>query len=181
MGSWGIAWWDILLRGLITIVFGIALFFWPGLSLKIFIILFAGFAFMDGVLLIVQSVSIKDSYWWVRLLHGLLGIFAAMFAVAWPGLTLLLFTYLIAIYWAFTGIFQIFVGFEARKAMKGELLLIGVGLIAMILGVILLLRPVGGVTVLAQVIGVFSVVFGSLMVLLAVKLKLMGGGAPAPV
>jgi uncharacterized membrane protein HdeD (DUF308 family) len=62
-GSWNVSWWDVGLRALIAILFGLALLFWPGFSLMTFIYLFAGFAFFDGILVLLQMVTIKDGRW----------------------------------------------------------------------------------------------------------------------
>lgn len=168
--TWNVSWWDVLLRGLIAVAFGLALFFWPGLSLATFILLFAAFAAIDGILMLLQMVTVHDGLWWARLVHGLVALAAAVAVLKWPAMTLLVFAYMIGFYWAFTGILQIIVGFGARKAIKGELLLIAGGIITTIVGAILLLRPITGIVALAQAIGIFSVAFGILMVLLAAKL-----------
>lgn len=169
--TWNIAWWDVLLRGLIALAFGAALFFWPGLSLATFVLLFAAFSFFDGILMLLQMVTVKDGLWWARLIHGIIAILAAAVAVVWPGLTLLLFAYLIGMYWAFTGILQIVVGLGARKAIKGEMLLIAAGIIMAIVGAVLLIRPVQGIIALAQVIGIFNIALGIILAIMAVKLK----------
>lgn len=177
--TWNVAWWDVLLRGLIAIAFGAALFFWPGLSLATFVLLFAAFSFIDGILMLLQTVTIRDGLWWARLIHGVIAILAAVVAIVWPGLTLLLFAYLIGFYWAFTGILEIVVGFGARKAIKGEMLLIAAGLIMAIVGAVLLIRPIQGIVALAQVIGIFNIALGIILAVLAVKLKLAETKAPA--
>jgi len=177
--SWNVAWWDMLLRGLVALAFGLVLFFWPGLSLASFILLFAGFAFFDGILMLLQMVTIRDGMWWARLLHGIAAIIAAAVAVTMPGLTLLVFAFMIGFYWSFTGILQIIVGLAARKAIEGELLLIAGGLITAIVGAILLIHPMQGIIALAQVVGIFNIAFGIILAILAVKLKLSEGKAPA--
>ena len=177
--TWHVAWWDVLLRGLIALVFGLALFFWPRLSLVTFILLFAAFSFIDGILILLQTVTIRDGLWWVRLIHGIIALLAAVAAVIWPGLTLVVFAYLIGFYWAFTGILQIVVGFGARKAIKGEMMMIAGGIITTIVGAILLIYPLVGIVALAQVVGIFNIAFGIILALLAVKLKLSEGKAPA--
>ena len=177
--TWNVAWWDVLLRGLIALAFGLALFFWPGLSLVTFVLLFAAFSCMDGILMLLQMVTIRDGLWWVRLIHGTIALLAAVAAVLWPGLTLIVFAYLIGFYWAFTGILQIVVGFGARKAIKGEMLLIAGGIITAIVGAILLIYPLVSILALAQVVGIFNIAFGIILALLAVKLKLSKSKTPS--
>ena len=181
MGLWNAHWLDFLLRGLIAIAFGLILFFYPGLSLATFMMLFAAFSFVVGIIMLIDAVTIKDGRWWVRIIEGLIGIAAAAAVVMWPGLTLLTFAFIIAFYWLFTGILDVIVAIWARKVIHGEWLLIAGGILSVIVGAILLAHPITGIIALAQVIGIFNVAFGIIMVLLAIKLKLAGTKAPTPV
>jgi len=181
LGLWNAHWLDFLLRGLIGIAFGLVLFFFPGISLVTFIMLFAAFAFVIGIISLLQAVAIKDGRWWVRIIEGLIGIAAAAAVIMWPHITLLTFAFVIAFYWIFTGILDVIVAIEARKHIHGEWLLIAGGILSVIVGAILMLHPVSGLIALAQVIGIFNVAFGIMMVLLAIKLKLTGAKAPVHV
>jgi uncharacterized membrane protein HdeD (DUF308 family) len=178
---WKAHWLDFLLRGLITIAFGLILFFYPGLSLALFTKLFAAFAFVVGIILLLQAVTIKDGRWWIRIIEGLIGIAAAAAVVMWPGLTLAMFGLILAFYWFFTGLLDVIVAIWARKVIQGEWLLIAGGVLSVIVGAILLVHPLSGVIALAQVIGILNVAFGAIMVLLAIKLKLTGVKAPSPI
>ena len=179
-GSWDISWWDLGLRALIAIAFGLALLFWPGLSLMTFIYLFAAFAFFDGLLVLLQMVTVKDGRWFWRLLHGLIAIAAAAIAVVSPGKTILFLAILLGSYWVMTGILEMLVAIDLRKAIKGELLLIAAGILSVIVGGILILHPFTGLLALAQVIGVLNIALGIILALLAAKLALASSKKPAP-
>jgi uncharacterized membrane protein HdeD (DUF308 family) len=177
--SWNVAWWDVLLRGIIAIGFWLALLFWPGLSLAVFLLLFAAFAFFDGILMLFQAVTIKDGRWLGRVVHGVLAIIAAAAAVMLPGWTLLAIAMLIGVYWMLTGILQIAVAIDFRKALKGELLLIAAGILSVIVGVLLFFYPITGLAALAQVIGIFSIASGIILLVLSAKLALSPHRAPS--
>lgn len=181
LGLWNAHWLDFLLRGIIAIAFGLILFFYPGLSLATFIMLFAAFAFVVGIISLLQAVTIKDGRWWIRIIEGLIGIAAAAAVIMWPGLTLMTFGLILAFYWFFTGMLDVIVAIWARKVIQGEWLLIAGGILSVVVGAILLVHPIAGVIALAQVIGLFNVAFGIILVMLAIKLKLTGIKAPSPV
>ncbi len=181
IGLWNAHWWDFLLRGLIALAFGLILLFLPGLSLATFIMLFAVFSFIVGVILLLEAVTIKDGRWWLRIIEGVIGIAAAAAVVLWPGLTLLMFAYIIAFYWLMTGVLDVIVAVEARKVIHGEWLLIAGGILAAIVGIILLVHPITGLVALIQAIGILNIASGIILVMLAIKLKLTGARATTPV
>jgi uncharacterized membrane protein HdeD (DUF308 family) len=145
-----------------------------------FVYLFAAFAFFDGVLVLLQMVTVKDGRWFWRLLHGLVAIGAAAIAVVWPGKTLTFIAILLGSYWVMTGILELLVAIDLRKAIKGELLLVAAAILSMIVGGILIFNPFTGLVALAQVIGILNIALGIILALLAAKLALAGSMKPAP-
>src|SRR4029453_2763630 len=69
-------WWTTLLRGLVWILFGIAVLVQPGISLVTLTLLFGAFAFIDGIGSVVTAIGGRNDYenWWVLLLMGLAGV-----------------------------------------------------------------------------------------------------------
>ena len=73
-------WWAIALRGLIAVLFGVAAFIWPGLTLTVLVILWGAYAFVDGVFALVAAVRAAEQRmtWWPFVLSGILGIAAGI-------------------------------------------------------------------------------------------------------
>lgn len=113
--------------------------------------------------------SIND-FWWAVLLQGVVGLGAGAAALIWPGLTGLVLLYIIAFYNVFEGILQAVYGTVYRREARGGLMLIASGVISVIFGGLLLLFPLSGALALIKVIGIFNVVLGILLVLLAVDM-----------
>ncbi|MHC5537516.1 HdeD family acid-resistance protein [Singulisphaera rosea] len=84
-------WWALALRGLAAILFGVAAFTWPGLTLVALTLLFGVYALVDGVFTLVAAIRGRTGVlpWWALLFEGLIGIGAGMLTLAWPGLTVL--------------------------------------------------------------------------------------------
>ena len=63
-------WWVVLIRGIAGVLFGIATFIAPGVSLAVLVLLFGAYALVDGVLAVVTAVRRRDvsDRWWMLLL-----------------------------------------------------------------------------------------------------------------
>jgi uncharacterized membrane protein HdeD (DUF308 family) len=169
--AWGGVWWDVLLRGVIAIVFGLLVFFMPGLTVAFFVLLFGAFAISDGILLLLQAVTVKDGRWWVRLLQGIVAIAAGVAVFVWPAISALTLLYIIAFYLVFTGILQAVAAIELRKVIKDEWLYVISGILSVIVGILLVIRPLTGAIALAQTIGIFAIAYGIFLCVLALELR----------
>jgi uncharacterized membrane protein HdeD (DUF308 family) len=178
---WSVHWQDMLLRGVIAILFGLLVFFWPGITVSVLVLLFGAFAFIDGVILVLQSVTghQRAARWWARLVQGLISISAGILVFIWPGITLIAVVYIIAFYAILGGTLQIVSAIEMRKVIKGELLLIVSGILSVIIGVLLALQPLIGALALAQVIGIFAIAYGIMVAALGLRL-MYAAHKPAP-
>ena len=50
----------LILRGLVTIAFGVLLMAWPGISLAVLILLFGTFALLDGALILQMGFGLPQ-------------------------------------------------------------------------------------------------------------------------
>src|ERR1043165_18457 len=129
-------WWLVVLRGVLGILFGLAAFVLPGLTLLTLVVLFGVYAIADGVVAIVSSLRhTKDSpRWWVFLLEGLVSIAAGVIALLFPGLATLVLIYMIASWAIITGILEIVAAIRLRNEITNEWMLGLGGLVSIILG-----------------------------------------------
>src|SRR4051794_31307800 len=90
-------WWMVLLRGVVAILFGIATFAAPGLSLAALVFVWGAYALADGVLALGTAFSRRRTApWWVLVIQGLAGIAAGVLTFVWPGITAFVLLYVIA-------------------------------------------------------------------------------------
>ena len=60
-------WWVLLVRGIMLVLLGIAMFAWPKATLLVFVVLFAAYLFVDGIMAIFQGFSERKDRAAVRL------------------------------------------------------------------------------------------------------------------
>jgi uncharacterized membrane protein HdeD (DUF308 family) len=109
--------------------------------------------------------------WWMVLLRGLAGVAVGVVTVIWPNITALALVYLIASWALVTGGLEIAAAIRLRKVISGEWLLILSGLAAVALGIVLVLFPEPGALALVLLIGVYALVSGVLLIVLAFRLR----------
>ena len=176
-------WWTLGVRGLIAVLFGLAAIFWPKLTLFVLVILFGIFVLLDGLMALIVAIQGRKSYrqWWVLLLEGLVGIAFAVLTFVWPAITALILLYLIA-YWAIvTGVFEIASAFTARLPMLYEWTIALAGILSIILGLLLAVRPVAGLLSLVWLIGVYAIIFGILLIVRAFQFRTTHSSAASTV
>lgn len=166
-------WLVLLIRGVIAIIFGLVTWFAPQASLQIMLLIFAGYFFFDGALRCWVAISSKESnpLWWLLLLGGVLSIAAALMTLLAPDITTLLLLYYVAAWAIAIGVVEIFVAMKLRREISGEWLLIITGVLSVIFGLYLIFSPGAGILTLLWLVATYAVIFGSLMVLFAFKLK----------
>lgn len=173
-------WWMLALRGIAAIIFGIAVFLAPGIALNVLVLFWAVYVFIDGIFAIATALRNRETNprWWVTLLEGVVSILAGIGAFLFPGLTSLVFLYIIAFWAVFTGIMEIIAAIQLRKEIEGEFWLGLSGLLSIIFGVALILFPGAGILTLLWLLGAYAIVFGAVMLILAFRLRGMGGQQP---
>ena len=176
-------WWVFALRGIIAIAFGLAALLWPALTLGIMVLLFGLFALLEGLLTIVTSFGKGDEKGgWTLLLEGVVGLLVCVIVLLGSSIGSMLFPKVAAVMlvfyiagWAIlSGLFKIITAFRIRSEVKGEWLLMLNGLVSILVGVILILRPGAGVLAVAWLIGMLAIIVGIFQLLLGLKFHKIG-------
>jgi uncharacterized membrane protein HdeD (DUF308 family) len=165
-------WWAIGIRGVLAILFGLIALFLPGVTMLSLVLVFAAYAFLDGVLGIISAVRAarEQERWGYLVLEGLVDIAAAAVAVFWPGITVVAFVFLIAFWAIFTGILELVAAFRLQF-IDGRGWLIFGGIVSVLYGALLIIAPMIGAVVLTWWLGAYALVFGVCLVVLAFKLR----------
>jgi uncharacterized membrane protein HdeD (DUF308 family) len=158
--------------GVLGIAFGLIAFFYPGPTMLSFVLVFATYALVDGVFAIVAAIRAarRRDRWGFLTFEGIVSIAAAIFAVLWPGLTLLIFLMIVAAWAIVTGILM----FSASRNLDTEhgrwWLALG-GLVSVVYGILLVAAPLIGAVVLTWWIGAYAFGFGIALLILAFRLR----------
>ena len=166
-------WRALALRGLVALLFGLVVLFWPGLVLTVLAVLFGIYAMVDGAITFVPALRSPDrgTQRSLPLAEGAVGIVAGLVALLWPGLTASGLVYVIAGWAVATGVLKILSAIALRAAVENGWLLAGSGALSVLFGVVLVVLARSDVAFLAPFIGAFAVVVGLALIVFAFRLR----------
>ena len=167
------AWRNVLITGILSILFGVFTLLWPGVTLTSLVWIFAFSVIAQGISVIHGSWITRNvnKNWWIFLLLGIVYIVAGIVCFANPGLTAVYLVILMGISWLVTGLLEIYAAISLRKEIENEGWLILGGLLSVIAGIYVVLRPGAGALALLWLIGGFSIAFGIMLIMLALRAK----------
>jgi uncharacterized membrane protein HdeD (DUF308 family) len=174
-------WWALALRGVLALLLAVVAFLLPGLTLASLILLLAAYFIIDGVLALISGwrAARRDGRWWPFLLEGVLDLIAGAIALLWPAATLLALVVLLAAWSILTGAVMLYGAFGGYRG-EGRWLLALNGAISVLLGVAIIVFPEAGALTIAWLIGLYALLFGAGMLVLAFRLRRLQERAGGP-
>jgi uncharacterized membrane protein HdeD (DUF308 family) len=166
-------WWLLLLRGIISIAFGVAAFLNPKLAFEALVVMLGLFLFADGLLAMLLGLRMRhhDESWWVVLSEGVLGIVLGAVALLMPELTSNALVAILAIWFLVSGVFELSTAIRLRKEIDNEWLMGIAGVVSIALGGIMLINPSVGSFSLGSLVGIYALLFGVLLVGLGLRVR----------
>lgn len=165
-------WWALGLRGAVAVLFGLVALLHPTIGFVALVALVGAWLLVDGVLAVVAAVvgTERRVRWWPLLAEGGTGIAAGAAAYLLPGLTVSALLYIVAAWAGLTGAFRVIAALRVRHAIEGEWLLMASGVLSLLFGALLATSPATGVVTLALGVGVFALLEGLMLLVLAARL-----------
>jgi uncharacterized membrane protein HdeD (DUF308 family) len=167
------AWWLVLLRGALTVIFGIIALASPGIALLSLVWVFGIYAILDGIAAVVLGIRSRGEPHWVwTLVQGVVSVLAGLVALVWPGVTAFALLFVIAFWAILLGIGEIGGAFAARKRGSNAWgWTLAAGVLNVVFGVLLLIWPSSGILTLVWLVGIFAVAGGIALIVLAFRVR----------
>ena len=162
-------WWVPVIRGIAAIVFGVIAFTHPVMAIATLVLFFGAWVLIDGIFRIVAAIRDRgsDPDWAWQLVIGIIGIIVGLLTFHAPQVTALALVIYIAAWALMIGASEIVMAVKLRHEIKGEWLLILMGLASIVFAVLLLWNPVAGAAAVIWLIAWYAVVLGILAIFLA--------------
>ena len=168
-------WWWLALRGIAMILFGVIALAWRGDTVGSFMLLFGGFALVDGLFAIFVALSqvAGDKRWWI-LSHGFLSVVLAILSFIWTNVTASILLYLVAAWALITGILEVAGARRLDHWVANEELLYQSGIASISFAVLLIIVSKTSVLSVTQLIAPAAIIFGLLTLVLSLNIRNMG-------
>lgn len=150
--------WALGLWGALSIIFGLLILAWPGITLKIFLVILGVYLLASGIAVAVGSLVSRRGHWVGGTLIGLVSVAAGLYTFSHPTISALAILTLIAIWSIAVGVLQIVAGFEVDR--NGWWLVVA-GAVYTLFGFYIFANPKGGAVAIVWLIGL-SVIFGGI-------------------
>ena len=156
--------WVMALRGIIAVVFGVIALRNPSAAAGAFVIVFAIYAFADGILelFLAGQLGRAGQRWGWYLFGGIASVAVGIIALAYPSVTLIALVLLVGIRALMLGILDLIAAFSWEE-LDSRWLLGLTGVLSIVLGILLLASPVEGGVALLWLVGVYAIVFGVML------------------
>ncbi len=155
--------WALGLWGALSVIFGVLIVAWPGITLKAFLIILGVYLLAVGVVMLVGSIANREGHWVSTALVGLISVVAGLYVFANPSISALVALSVIAVWAIVAGMLQIVIGFEGRN----DWLMIFAGSVYTLFGFYIFANPAGGALTLVWLIGLSTIAGGIALVIAA--------------
>jgi uncharacterized membrane protein HdeD (DUF308 family) len=160
-------------QGTVAVLFGIAAIVWPGLTIDVLVYLFAAFLLVDGLVLmgmgLLRHKGARRAV--LLLLFGLLqfglGVF---FLFARPDLGFDILVFILGAALIVRGLFAFFHTFAGNEAPTVRTLYGALGVLGVVVGIIVLLLPLGASIAFVWSMGTYAIIAGLTMLAMSVDM-----------
>lgn len=166
-------WWLIVLRGLFSVLIGIFALAMPTKTLATITIIVGLLVLVDGVISIFSSLMHhkQNKNWWVGVMQGVFGVLIGLFVFNFPGPTIGLLLFIVALWAIISAIIYIVVALSIRNKEYGGWFLTALAVISFIFGVIAFANPYETVKVLTMLVGILALVSGIFMTAFGMEVR----------
>ena len=167
------AWWIIALRGVLTILFGLATFVIPHDSQGPLRVLFGTFAIVDGLVAGIASLQfarVANAWRWLGG-EGALGVVLGLVALAAPGIPKSALAALVAVWAIGTGGLTIVSALRLRHLIASEWLWIASGVASIAFGAVIAVFPLVTIALWTSLVLVYALIAGVALLALSFFLR----------
>jgi len=163
----------LVINGIIAFLFGLFAIFAPLETAKTIALYFGLIligASVVGIIISVKKINQKQLIPY-NLLSSVLSLIIGIFIVVYTKKSLELFTIIVGIWAILTAVLQIVILIQIIKRSVYRKVMIFNSIITLIFGIILFTNPLESIAAMVYITGTLAIVFGSILIYIAIKIK----------
>lgn len=165
----GQIWWVFVVRGLLAAALGIFAIIWSTLILEILVLLVGACLIADGVMSVV--IAIRRAAAAGRMLQPLISVLVGLLLVLWPGESARTLIVVMGAAALFIGISYVVTARRFGVDAMDRQLMTGAGIVAAVLGVILIVWPGAAAVVFSWMIAAAALLMAAVLIVLGVRFR----------
>jgi uncharacterized membrane protein HdeD (DUF308 family) len=169
----GRAWGWALAFGLVSILAGLAVIFWPDRALAVIAVLFGLYLVLSGIFRLVAAFAVPADRGWFRVLMVILGVLSlvvGVYLLRHPGFSLLVLALTLGLFWMAHGVVELF-GAIGHEELPGRGWAVASGILGIVAGAVVFFYPEISLTVLTIVLGIWLLIYGAMLTVGAIGLR----------
>jgi uncharacterized membrane protein HdeD (DUF308 family) len=167
-------WWMMAARGVFAMAFGAVLVLWPTVTLPLVVVLFAGYAMLDGLWAIAAATwtAERGRRWnaWPVALEGLASLAIGAVALVSPWLPRQL-IHVVALWGLVTGGLELLTALAVPRHRALHWIMGTAGVSSLFLAALIMLVPLADGAAGVALLAAYTIIFGVLMISAAVRFR----------
>jgi uncharacterized membrane protein HdeD (DUF308 family) len=158
-------WWTLVLGGVVTILFGIAVVFWPGLTLLVLLYLFSTYVLILGIIYVLAGLNAvgRSDTWFLPIILGAFQLGVGVYLLQHTAVKFSTFIVLIGFTLIATGVFEaVSAYYTARLSTKAQAISYLSGLAGLVAGIVILFAKQAHGVSFVWILGLYAIVVGTI-------------------
>lgn len=151
-------WWALVIRGALSILFGVAALVWPDASLLSLVLFVGAWLLADGLLALVLAFT--HAHRRFQVLDGAVGVAIGLLAILHPNVSGLTLIVIVAVWAIARGVLQMLLAMDLGSRQRGAWNFGAIGAGSLVFGAVLLANLGSGALAVIGLIAGFAVLLG---------------------
>ncbi len=166
------AWWSLVVGGLVTLIFGVAVLFWPGETFLVLLYLFSSYALLSGIVNVTAGLnmtSVSDT-WFLPVILGAFELGVGVYLIRHTAVKFTTFIVLIGFTLIARGLIEaVNVYYNTKLSTKIQAIGYISGLVALVAGIIILFTKESQGISFVWILGLYGLIVGILHIVKSQK------------
>jgi uncharacterized membrane protein HdeD (DUF308 family) len=180
--TWGKTWQLMLFIAAATFTLGLILVVWPKATINVVAVLIGIALLVTGLFRLIEGFTAQDASGGARAAYVIIGLLAAvagLYSLRHISVTVILLAFIVGVFWVLHGIVDLIVAATVPGPGRGLRALVGA--FSLTAGLIVMFWPSISLSILVAVIGIWLMLYGLILTVMAFQFRHLTAAGTVPV